>query len=74
MVCSRERGRVVEVGDEDANRLRFLGEVGLTPGARVQMLERSQVSGAVRLRIGSREHTIGTVLADTVLVERAERA
>jgi len=73
-LAPRERGRVVEVGDEDANRLRFLGEVGLTPGARVQMLERSQVSGAVRLRIGSREHTIGTVLADTVLVERAERA
>jgi len=73
-LAPRERGRVVEVGDEDAGRLRFLGEVGLTPGARVQMLERSQVSGAVRLRVGAREHTIGTVLADTVLVERTERA
>lgn len=73
-LAPRERGRVVEVGDEDAGRLRFLGEVGLTPGARVQMLERSAVSGAVRLRVGTREHTIGTVLAETVLVERAERA
>ena len=66
-----ERGRVVEVADEDAGKLRFLAGLGLRPGARIRMLERSDVSGAVRLRVGAREHTIGTVLADTIMVERA---
>lgn len=67
----RERGRVVEVSDEDAERLRYLGSLGLTPGARVQLLERAPYGGPLRLKVGAKERVIGAELAGTVLVERA---
>jgi DtxR family Mn-dependent transcriptional regulator len=70
-LAPRERGRVVEVSDEDAGRLRYLGSLGLKPGARVQLLERAPFGGLLRLKVGARERTIGAELADTVLVERA---
>jgi DtxR family Mn-dependent transcriptional regulator len=67
----RERGRVGEVSDEDAERLRYLGSLGLTPGARVQLLERAPYGGPLRLKVGAKERVIGAELAGTVLVERA---
>ncbi len=70
-LAPRERGRVVEVSDENAERLRYLGSLGLKPGARVQLLERAPFGGLLRLKVGSRERTIGVELADTVLVERS---
>ena len=71
-LAPRERGRVVEVSDEDAGRLRYLAELGLRPGTRVQLLERAPFGGVLRLKVGSRERTIGRELADVVLVERTE--
>jgi DtxR family transcriptional regulator, Mn-dependent transcriptional regulator len=68
----RKRGRVVEVSDDSADRLRYLEELGLTPGARVQLLERAPFGGPLRLKIGAREQLVGAELASTVLVERAD--
>ena len=70
-LAPRERGRVIEVSDEDAERLRYLGELGLRPGVRVQLLERAPFGGPLRVKVGAREQTIGVELADTVLVERS---
>jgi DtxR family Mn-dependent transcriptional regulator len=71
-LAPRERGRVVEVSDEDAERLRYLGSLGLRPGARVQLLDRAPFGGPLRLRVGAKEQVIGAELAGTVLVERAD--
>jgi DtxR family Mn-dependent transcriptional regulator len=71
-LAPRERGRVVEVSDEDAGRLRYLAELGLRPGTRVQLLERAPFGGVLRLKVGAHERTIGRDLADVVLVERTE--
>jgi DtxR family Mn-dependent transcriptional regulator len=71
-LAPRERGRVVEVSDEDGDRLRYLGSLGLKPGARVQLLERAPYGGPLRLKVGAKEQVIGAELASTVLVERAD--
>ena len=62
---------MIEVSDEDAERLRYLGELGLRPGVRVQLLERAPFGGPLRVKVGAREQTVGVELADTVLVERS---
>lgn len=63
------RGRVVRVSDDDAPRLRYLGELGLTPGSEVSVLERAPFGGPVRLKVGAIERIVGPSLAAVVLVE-----
>jgi DtxR family Mn-dependent transcriptional regulator len=65
-----ECGRVVRVSDDDAERLRYLGTLGLRPGAAVMLLDQAPYGGPVTLRVGTRECHIGPALAADVLVER----
>ncbi len=64
-----ERCRVVRVGDDDAMRLRYLGEVGLTPGAEVTLVSRAPFGGPIVLRVDGVERAIGPSLASYVMVE-----
>jgi DtxR family Mn-dependent transcriptional regulator len=67
-----ERGRVVRVSDDDAPRLRYLGELGLVPGAEVTLLSHAPFGGPITLRAGDVEQRIGPALATVVMVERVE--
>jgi DtxR family Mn-dependent transcriptional regulator len=60
---------VVRVSDDDAPRLRYLGELGLVPGARVTVVEHAPFGGPITLVVGETERRIGPGLAGNVLVE-----
>jgi DtxR family Mn-dependent transcriptional regulator len=64
------RGRVSRVSDYDGDRLRYLAELGVTPGALVEVVERAPFDGPITLRLedGSRR-SVGRALARQVLVE-----
>ena len=66
-----ERGRVVQVSDDDAERLRYLAELGLVPGVEVMLLERAPYGGPIRLPVGGVEQLVGPELAGVVQVESA---
>lgn len=57
------------VQDEDPEMLRYLAELGLTPGARVEVLEMASFNGPITVRIGDRVELIGRDLAATLDVE-----
>ncbi|HYN81324.1 MAG TPA: metal-dependent transcriptional regulator [Gemmatimonadaceae bacterium] len=61
--------RVVRVSDEDAEMLRYLGELAITPGAELLIVSKAPFDGPITLRIGSVLHSIGPALAAKVLVE-----
>jgi DtxR family Mn-dependent transcriptional regulator len=77
--------RIRMVGDRDPERLRYLAELGITPGADVRVVARAPFGGPITLRIvregseGSRvagrsgrvdrERAIGPSLAAQVFVE-----
>lgn len=65
-----ELARVVRVSDDDAPRLRYLSEVGLTPGAEVLILSRAPFGGPLALRVSGVERLIGPTLAAVVMVDR----
>ncbi|MGQ0712727.1 MAG: metal-dependent transcriptional regulator [Gemmatimonadaceae bacterium] len=65
-----EEGRVVQVSDDDAPRLRYLGELGLVPGVTVRVLHQAPFGGPITLRVGDVEHQVGPALAAVVQVER----
>jgi DtxR family transcriptional regulator, Mn-dependent transcriptional regulator len=69
-----ERVRVRRVQDEDAERLRYLAELGIRPGALLRILDRAPYDGPITLWVGENAGTtraIGVGLAAEVFVELA---
>jgi len=68
-----ERVRVRQVMDKDAERLRYLAELGIRPGAMLRILERAPFDGPITLGVGRSgrgvTRVIGPVLAAQVFVE-----
>jgi DtxR family Mn-dependent transcriptional regulator len=63
------RAVVREVSDAEEDRLRYLAELGLYPGTRVEVVGQEPYGGSIRVRIAGRECTLGRNLAATVKVE-----
>ena len=62
------RAVVSGVTDEVPEILRYLGEVGLRPGADVRILEKAPLGGPVTIEIGDARHAISLELARMVIV------
>lgn len=60
---------VREVADDDPERLRRAGSLGLVPGTRVVVCEPGE-EGRLRLRVGGRTHEVDARLAGSISVER----
>jgi DtxR family Mn-dependent transcriptional regulator len=65
-----ECGRIVQVSDDDAARLRYLAELGLVPATEVTLLSHAPFGGPIALSVGGAERLIGPTLAAVVMVER----
>lgn len=72
-VAEGRRVVVREVVDDDAERLRFLADLGLRPDVELLVLEVQPFDGPVLVRIEGRELTVGRSLAKTVTVESVQR-
>lgn len=66
-----ESATVVRVSDTDAEKLRYLGSLGLYPDADVTVVERLPFNGPLRVRVGSDEHVVGLELADAIHVDHS---
>jgi len=58
-----------QVPDEDPAALRYLAELGLIPGADLEVIDRAPFNGPLRLRVDSEERVIGQEIAEKVRVE-----
>lgn len=56
------------VTDEVPEILRYLGEIGLRPGAHVRIVEKAPLGGPVTIEIGKQRHAISLELARMVIV------
>ena len=68
-----ERVRVRQVMDDDAERLRYLAELGIRPGSVIRILDRAPFDGPITLWVGEAgggvTRAVGPVLAAQVFVE-----
>ena len=58
--------RIERAVDRDPERLRYLGELGLYPGALVTLIELMPFDGPLRIQVGASEHIIGRSLAGAI--------
>ena len=74
---ARVPARVRRVSDKDGDRLRYLAELGITPGVRVRVLDRAPFDGPLTIGVGHDTGTnriIGPALAAEILVEEDDPA
>ena len=67
-VAVGKRVRIQRVGDRDAEQLRYLAEIGITPGRQVEVIARAPFDGPIDLRIGRVVRSIGPALARQIAV------
>ena len=60
--------RVERVSDRNAERLRYLAELGIVPGVTVHVIAREPFGGPIALRVADTPRTIGPELAAHILV------
>jgi DtxR family Mn-dependent transcriptional regulator len=63
-----ERATFVRVSDADPEMLRFLGERGIAPGARLEVVERQPFDGPLYARSNGEVHVLGATLARAMRV------
>jgi DtxR family Mn-dependent transcriptional regulator len=64
-----DRGRLARISDADPAMLRYLGERGIAPGDRFEVVETQPFGGPVFARFGGRVHAFGGALAEAMEVE-----
>jgi DtxR family transcriptional regulator, Mn-dependent transcriptional regulator len=64
-----DSGVFARVSDSDPAMLRYLGERGVTPGARFEVVERQPFGGPLFVRFGEQVHPLGGDLAHAMRVE-----
>jgi DtxR family Mn-dependent transcriptional regulator len=62
-------GQVVRVGEQQAERLRYLADLGLIPGALVQIIASAPFDGPVSVQVNGAIHALDRRLARTIFVE-----
>jgi DtxR family Mn-dependent transcriptional regulator len=65
-----DRARVLRMADEDGEFLRYLAEIGITPGTDIAIAERAPFDGPITVKIGRVSQSIGASAASRVIVER----
>jgi DtxR family Mn-dependent transcriptional regulator len=67
-----EHAVIARVSDRVPEQLRYLGELGLYPGATVTVLEQLPFDGPIRIAVAGVEHVIGRPLAAAVHITEPE--
>jgi DtxR family transcriptional regulator, Mn-dependent transcriptional regulator len=67
---------ILRVNDQDPEKLRYLGQLGLYPETRVELVRREPFGGPLYIRIGEKfgqvEHMLGPELAEHIIVTPIE--
>jgi DtxR family Mn-dependent transcriptional regulator len=61
--------RVIRLSDQNSERLRYVAELGLVPGAKVRVSEKAPFDGPISVQIGKNVCALDRRLAQTILVE-----
>ncbi|WP_129670680.1 metal-dependent transcriptional regulator [Candidatus Chloroploca sp. Khr17] len=67
-----ECARVIRMRDQSAERLRYLADLGLMPGALVEITASAPFDGPITVRLGEVVYALDRRMARTIEVERVE--
>jgi DtxR family Mn-dependent transcriptional regulator len=65
-----ERGRVARVRDQQPDRLRYLADLGLVPGATIEVVASAPFDGPISIQIGGAAHPLDRRIAREIYMKR----
>ena len=68
VVAPGKKGEITRVKTREPEKLQYLKEIGMVPGASFELVNRAPFNGPLRLKIGRNEQVIGTELAASLWV------
>ena len=68
-----QRGIFLRISDAEPEMLRYLGERGIAPGDRFEVVDKQPFDGPLFVRFGNEQHVLGGSLARAMRVEVAEQ-
>jgi DtxR family Mn-dependent transcriptional regulator len=69
-----DTGTVARIGDESPEFLEYVAEIGLKPGAELEVTGRAPFNGPLMVRVGGREHALGDEVCARIWVDQDEPA
>jgi DtxR family Mn-dependent transcriptional regulator len=60
----------VKITEEKADLLRYLGTMGLVPGATLEVVGKAPFNGPITLRVGRTNHALSIEVASIIKVRR----
>jgi DtxR family Mn-dependent transcriptional regulator len=61
------------VPGRDAEKLRYLGKIGLFPNIEIDVIDKAPFNGPVHIRVNDETHHLGHELANVILVNRVDK-
>jgi DtxR family Mn-dependent transcriptional regulator len=61
-------GKVARVAEQQADRLRYLADLGLIPGAELRIVTRAPFDGPISVMVGDLVHSLDRRMANTIFV------
>lgn len=65
-----EKGVILKVTDEREDILRYLGKLGLVPGALVEIDEKAPFNGPIMVKVGNANYALGRNVASVIWVKK----
>ena len=66
----RERGTIVKITEEKADLLRYLGTMGLVPGASLEVVGKAPFGGPITIKVGRTNRALSREVASIIKVKR----
>lgn len=66
----REQGTIVKITEEKADLLRYLGTMGLVPGASLEVMEKAPFNGPITIKVGRTNRALSREVASIIKVRR----
>jgi DtxR family Mn-dependent transcriptional regulator len=67
---TREQGIIVKITDEEADLLRYLGTMGLVPGASLEVVGKAPFNGPITVKVGRTNRALSREVASIIKVKR----
>lgn len=67
-----EQSTIVKITEERSDLLRYLDELGLVPGASMEILKKAPFNGPITVKVGSTSHALSRAVASIIQVKRTK--
>jgi len=69
-LSAEQRGIIVKITEEEADLLKYLETIGLTPGASIEVVEKAPFNGPITLKVDKNRHAVSRAMASIIRVRR----